>query len=260
METCQTEASEAIEPRSEINSHFARYKVLLPGASCSSFLLSFARSFVRSFCCLIVFWFILLAGYYRSVEGANVSYLPSRVRCHSELPSVASVGDHRMGLRWTRTGRESGVVGCLSIKCHRCSIALVFPPATPRGSCPLSCTAFQLRCVCFLFAWLLVCFALPGDGLSLDQAPSPFLPSSCLPLCLSTPPAASSSCPCRCCARAVWRLAALFMYMSHCIAYLKGQPSDYALLKCDVTKKGCEQQEQAKLQQHQKNFADTVVY
>lgn len=133
---------------------------------------SLVRSFVRSFCCLIVFWFILLAGYYRSVEGANVSYLPSRVRCHSELPSVASVGDHRMGLRWTRTGRESGVVGCLSIKCHRCSIALVFPPATPRGSCPLSCTAFQLRCVCFLFAWLLVCFALPGDGLSLDQAPA----------------------------------------------------------------------------------------
>lgn len=82
--------------------------------------------------------------------------------------------------------------------------------------------------------------------------PPPSLPSSsCIPLCLSP------ACPCRCCACAVWRLAALFMYMSHCIAYLKGQPSDYALLECDVTKQGCEQ---AKLQQHQKNFADTVVY
>lgn len=60
-----------------------------------------------------------------------------------------------------------------------------FSTATPRGSCPPSCTPFQLRCVCFLFAWLLVCFALPGDGLSLDHTPpSPLALSLSLSLLL----------------------------------------------------------------------------
>lgn len=45
---------------------------------------------------LIVFWFTLLAGYYgrhRRGRGGRGNYLPSRVRCHSELPPVESVGD-----------------------------------------------------------------------------------------------------------------------------------------------------------------------
>lgn len=201
METCQTKASEAIEVPSGINSHFARYKVLFPSAS-FSFLLSFLRSFVRSFFFLIVFWFILLAGYYRCAEGANASYLPSRVRCHSELPSVASVGDHRMacwsGLRWTRKERQresEREVGCSRLLVYQMpSVQHCFgiSTATPRGSCPPSCTPFQLRCVCFLFAWLLVCVALPGDGLSLDHHHPPAPCSH--PLCLSPPPSASPPC------------------------------------------------------------------
>lgn len=177
METCQTKASEAIEVRSGINSHFARYKVLFPGAA-FSFLLSFLRSFVRSFFFLIVFWFILLAGYYRCGEGSQCE-LPAEPCSMSFRAAVSGkCGRPPDGLlvrlevdQEREREREVGYSRLLVYQMPSVQHCFGFSTATPRGSCPPSCTPFQLRCVCFLFAWLLVCFALPGDGLSLDHTP-----------------------------------------------------------------------------------------
>lgn len=131
---------------------------------------------------LIVFWFTLLAGYYgRNGRGMGDrgNYLPSRVRCHSELPPVESVGDQmdapgqflvsQSGRQREREGAGEGVERAgagLSIKCHRCSIALVgFSTATPYGSSWSQAAFFffllpsAALVVCFLFAWLLVCFS-----------------------------------------------------------------------------------------------------
>lgn len=165
METCQTKASEAIEVRSGINSHFARYKVLFPGAA-FSFLLSFLRSFVRSFFFLIVFWFILLAGYYRCGEGGQCE-LPAEPCSMSFRAAVSGkCGRPPDGLlvrlevdqERERERERWGVVGCLSIKCHRCSIALVFPQ--PRPVALVLLLVLPSRCDVFVFFLLGCLFAL----------------------------------------------------------------------------------------------------
>lgn len=86
--------------------------------------------------------------------------------------SARQAGREREG-EWER-GSGSGGLACLSNAIGAAFLCLVFPPATPHGSSwsqAAFCFFFLLPLVvCFLFAWLLVCFSF---CLSLAGPPSP---------------------------------------------------------------------------------------